>query len=325
MNSQTFAPPIKSASSRRLGSLLLALAKHAYLFLGPPLERIANFSIRCFRVFDNRIFRRALFEASSTRNAVLLANTGDNKFLVFTSDKVISRETYARGNFDFDKVRRAVGLLERQSPLETIFDVGANIGTICIPAIGKGYARHAVAFEPDPNNYRLLVANIFLNDLQSKISHHNLALGAKDGQTLEFELSPDNSGDHRIRVSTEEGIHRESARRIISVNSMTFDSAIRGASLSDSLIWMDTQGYEGCILAGASRAISARVPLVIEFWPYGMRRAGSYELLRQSILAYRFFYDLSKESPQRLPVAKIDELYLQLSGGDAAADLLLQA
>ena len=43
-----------------------------------------------------------------------------------------------------------------------------------------------------------------------------------------------------------------------------------------TMIWMDTQGFEGHILAGARNALAARTPMVLEFWTFAMNRAGSF-------------------------------------------------
>ena len=40
---------------------------------------------------------------------------------------------------------------------------------------------------------------------------------------------------------------------------------------------MDVQGYEGYILTGAKNTLQFTPPLVTEFWPYGMKRASTYE------------------------------------------------
>lgn len=51
------------------------------------------------------------------------------------------------------------------------------------------------------------------------------------------------------------------------------------------------------MLAGTSKAISNKTPLVIEFWPYGMLRAKSYMQLKKALLSggYTKFYQLDGE------------------------------
>jgi len=112
-----------------------------------------------------------------------------------------------------------------------------------------------MAFEPEPRNYRALVANIYLNDLADKITPYNLALGSEPNQELTFELSTDNGGDHRVKVRQEDGLYSESLRRNIKVKSKRLDDVINEIDNKSSLIWMDTQGFEGYVMKGAQLAL----------------------------------------------------------------------
>ncbi len=48
-------------------------------------------------------------------------------------------------------MHRAVSLLGRRG-LTSLIDIGANIGTICIPAVKCGLFDRAIAIEPEPLN-----------------------------------------------------------------------------------------------------------------------------------------------------------------------------
>jgi hypothetical protein len=64
---------------------------------------------------------------------------------------------------------------------------------------------------------------------------------------------------------------------------------------------MDTQGYEGYVLAGARQWLEAGTPLVMEFDPYLMKRASSFELLKAALANYAGFHDLWRNPPQVSP------------------------
>ncbi len=183
---------------------------------------------------------------------------------------------------------------------------------------------NAIAIEPEPRNYRALVSNIYLNDLADKITPLNLALGDRK-QTLTLELSPNNSGDHRIKVSVEKGTGSEGQRQTVIVNSESLDSVIPDIGRNSHLIWMDTQGYEGIILQGARNALALKVPMVIEFWPYGMERANSYSALRTAISVYSQYYDLSEKEPTpvKMSDSALDRLYQTLEKKGGFTDILL--
>ena len=43
------------------------------------------------------------------------------------------------------------------------------------------------------------------------------------------------------------------------------------------LVWMDAQGHEAHILAGAESLMTMDIPILTEYWPYGLRRAGALD------------------------------------------------
>jgi FkbM family methyltransferase len=210
-----------------------------------------------------------------------------------------------------------------------LIDVGANIGTICIPAVKRGLFRQAIALEPEPLNYTMLSANILINNVVERIVAYNTALGSKDDEILKFELSSDNFGDHRIKLRESEGL-KENDRNVIRVKSETFDKIIPNVQPGEALIWIDTQGSEGYVLRGASAALARQTPLVLEFWPYGMRGSESYDLLRKALTenGYKHFYDLERSiKPIPLSTESLDDLYdrydrLNEKGG-GVTDLLI--
>jgi FkbM family methyltransferase len=260
--------------------------------------------------------RRLVFD-SARPGSLIYADLGKDRFLVSAGDKIISRDIFMHGSYDIQKLHLAVSLLEGRAKLTTLIDIGANLGCICIPAVSSGAFSRAIAVEPDPRNFRLLVANVAINGLETRITSHNLALGDQDGE-LHFELSKDNFGDHRVRRSGDAGAQGEGDRETISVNATTLDRLLAPADLENALVWMDTQGYEGVILSGAGKALGPKLPLVLEFWPYGMKRTGAFPLMKSALLwaGYSHFYELIGNPPERLPLteANLDELFRRLEG-----------
>jgi FkbM family methyltransferase len=281
-----------------------------------------------------RLFR-LMGEASGADFAY--ANVGRERYLVNCRDQAISRVVFATGEFELDKLENAIRMLRRHTSitsLDLLVDVGANIGTVCIPAVARGLAQAAVGIEPHPVNCRLLRANIALNSVETRIAVHECAVGAADQETLMLEVSDDNWGDHRIAVTREDGEFGESARRRIPIRSMRLDRLVEARPGQSLLIWMDTQGYEGFVLKGAGALLAARVPIVAEFWPYGMRRAGSYSLFRELLAGYRGFIDLREVAAARqggpgagdalYPMSRLDPLHDSLNAdAQSYTDLLI--
>ena len=307
-----------SSTSRLIGWLRLPFPS--------KLHAVLVRAIGAAKIFDGETFRRAYFDTLDPNRQFSVSTHGSEKYVVLNSDKAISRVLFIKGSFDFDKVEKAISVVSavnKAFKLETLIDVGANIGTVCIPAVKRGLAANAIAIEPEPLNYRVLVANIFLNGLADRIETYHLALGSEDNQTLELELSEGHSGDHRIHVANETGT--ASSGKITSVKSETFDSVVPAVDRNSCLVWMDTQGYEGIILQGAQNIIRAQVPMVVEFWPEGMKRMRSYPALKEALLNYSEYYDLSDEHPRPVPITQksVDALYEGLGETGQWTDVLL--
>lgn len=268
------------------------------------------------RLFHSGITRRLLWDTAPP-DALLLSEGLREKFLVAAGDQTIGRAVYlSRLPFDFEKLEAVVALLKDRN-LTRLVDVGANIGTICIPAVKRGLFDSAVAIEPEPRNFALLTANVAINGLAGRIETHNLALGENDDETLIFELSQTNFGDHRARYDASHNL-----RQAIQVPSQSFDRVV--ADVSNTLVWMDTQGFEGHVLAGGTRALASQPPLVIEFWPDALQRSGGMPKLKRALAGYASMRDLNVLEDTTKPFSEraLDDLAARLGGGEAQTDLL---
>lgn len=159
--------------------------------------------------------------------------------------------------------------------------MGANIGTGSVNFITALGAKRVHAFEPAPDSYRLLRQTVVANGLEERITTHQIAL-SNTVEPVAFELDPHTWDDHRVRVATPQGADafREGRREIIEVPAATIDSLVADGTLDLTQIevaWIDIQGHESFLLDGARSLLSTDIPVVIEFWPYGLKRAGGLE------------------------------------------------
>lgn len=274
----------------------------------------------------NRRIRSVGFEVISDHQE-LIACTSEQReaFVVRARDEWIGRGLFVAGEFDFDKFVCALDVLAQHRAgafPKVLIDVGANIGSICIPAVFRGYFERAVAIEPDPKNSRLLRANVALNGLDAQIRVVEAAAGSSEGELLELELSESNFGDHRIRVSNANGSVNEASREVIKVPSSTLDSICREEQSSDVLIWMDVQGFEGTVLLGGRAFLSRGAPMVLEFCPYLIERAGSLQALILCLANYRGFVDLRYPEQVR-PIEELNDLLEEFREEHAFTDILV--
>jgi FkbM family methyltransferase len=279
--------------------------------------------------FKSTKLRRLTFDilAYNKNTTLFYVNFGREQFIVDIHDQGIGKDVFASGECEFKKFVPAIELLRKHGVYDEcpnlLIDIGANIGIICIPAVARGYVKRAVAIEPSPLHCRLLRANVALNGLTETVSVHERACGSLDGERLELELSDVNFGDNRIRLNKSPGLQGESRRRTIQIKSDTLDTLCPIQRGENSLIWMDTQGYEGHVLAGSRGWLDEMTPLCLEFWPYGMKRAtDSFQLLKSAIANYAGFYDLQHPEKFR-PIEDLDDLSMQLGDTGRFTDILV--
>lgn len=271
-------------------------------------------------------FLRACYYKALPRQ-IVAATHDDMTFVLNSGDQVIAQEIFVHGSFDLRKAQRAFALAKFDSEKSIFVDVGANIGSICLPILKHKFAESAVAIEPDALNFSLLRANSVLNGLDDRVTCHNMAVGARENEILTFELSDENYGDHRISLGQSAGQFNEQNRKTVQVKSTKLDVVLDEIIDGNLFIWMDTQGFEGYILSGAENVLSRSFPMVLEFWPYGMERAKSYDLLKSAVLGakYRVFYDLGELNPvaQPLTAEALDRLHAALAARGTFTDILL--
>jgi len=181
----------------------------------------------------------------------------------------------------------------------SFLDVGANIGLVSIPLVERRGVR-CLAFEPEPRNYRWLERNIARHGLEALFETFEVALHSEN-ETLRFELSPTNFGDHRLRGKRDP--QEESTRASILVAGRRLDDLVDLAELPRPIVAkVDTQGAEARVLLGASRSLPLIDHLICEYWPYGLHRMGdSAELLGEILKGFPFGAVLSAEkAPRRL-------------------------
>ena len=248
----------RDALSERLVSTEAKLAETTAALAAKAVEvEVARFLKEADPASRNRLFDA--FTAVGGLSDYLYVETEQARFVVNARDQAISRGLFVSGSADFEKFKTTVDLLKRYKSINTIdllVDVGANLGSICIPAITRGFVKRAIAVEPHPTNCRLLRANIALNDLLDQIEVVARAASAIDDEMLVMELSKDNWGDHRIFSAVRTGgLYGEAERKQMEVQSIKIDSLLGLEGNPALLIWMDIQGYEGQALQGRNSCL----------------------------------------------------------------------
>jgi FkbM family methyltransferase len=148
-----------------------------------------------------------------------------------------------------------------------VVDIGANIGlyTLLLARLA-GKTGRVFSFEPEPNLFAVLCENCAANRAHN-VTPFQCAAGDSNGRTT-FQRSAFNSGDNRLGQARAEttAIETEVARldEVLPVREVQF-------------IKLDVQGHELGALSGMQEVIAASpdVRVLFEFWPAGLREAGT--------------------------------------------------
>jgi len=266
--------------------------KNFYKLIDSILKKLILF----FKTTKNKKLARAALSAvyRTHQTEPFLLKIQKNENFIVHCNELISRHVFLDGSFDFFKFEKVASIIKKNNDMTTLVDVGANIGTIAIPALTRHYFKETILIEPEEKNFQILMANVYLNGLIKKVTAHNIALTDEDNSSLYLEINQDNNyGDHRIF----NGLVKSDTlneKNIMAVRGETLDKIAPNLKKENALIWMDVQGHEGIVLNGAKRSIEKQIPLVLEFVPSLIKENFTYDYFKL-LLRYSIVYDLNEE------------------------------
>jgi FkbM family methyltransferase len=200
-------------------------------------------------------------------------------------------------------------------------DIGANIGLTTIP-IAQRPSVACFAFEPEPENFRNLSINVNANCMYDHVRLFQTALFDRNAE-LEFELAPNNLGDHRIRTKPSlVNLQGENERRTITVTAVPLDDIVLDVAGSLA-VKIDVQGAEPFVIAGGRRTIANADLLVLEWAPYHIARMGGdhraiLAMLRQSFLVARIAEAERAPSEVARPIGDVCDQLEETFGADSS-------
>ncbi len=153
---------------------------------------------------------------------------------------------------------------------DIVIDVGANIGYYTLlSAKSVGNAGRVFAFEPEPENFKLLQKNIKVNNYKNTITE-NYAVSNTNGKISLF-LAKNGIVGHRIYDS-------DDCSDSILVNKITLDDYFTKLNLLDKInfVKIDVEGFEFGVLKGMVKIIekSKNLKLFVEFNRISLEEAG---------------------------------------------------
>ena len=186
-------------------------------------------------------------------------------------------------------------ILQSLRPGDLFVDVGANVGSYTVLAAG-GAGANCLAFEPVPSTFVNLLDNIRLNNIESKATPRNIAIGAASA-SLAFT-----TGLHTVNHVVADG---EAVGTTIRVPVEPLDSVLAGSPVT--VMKIDVEGFETEVLNGASDAMQrdSLLAVVMELNGSGLRYGHDEIQLHQRMLRWGF------------TTARYDPLQRKLTAGSA--------
>jgi FkbM family methyltransferase len=155
-------------------------------------------------------------------------------------------------------------ILDELRPDDRIADVGANIGLYAIVVARHLTSGRVYAFEPDPVNAALLRRHLALNGVADRVEVIQAAAGEASGSASFVAAGSTLSSMVGTRWDDPD-------LEVVTVPTVTLDEALPSGA---DILKIDTEGYEGHVLAGAAVLLSDpnRRPrlLVVEVHPEAM-------------------------------------------------------
>jgi FkbM family methyltransferase len=231
----------------------------------PPTKlksRLSRFSYRILKLLSKSkrgqslLTLGTLFTINQSRNTVI---RGRSFTFSFVSDTWLPRrfldvETLEPGTLSW---------IDEMSEGSILWDIGANVGGYSIYA-AKSKGGSVFAFEPSPFNLEFLARNIWLNNLEDKITVIPIALSQFASQApfkmkrIEWAGSGSSFGDTNDAFSESEsfkyvtiGLPVDTVREIFKIPTPEY-------------IKLDVDGIEALILAGATDALAQAKSVLVE-------------------------------------------------------------
>ncbi len=236
-------------------------------------------------IFKNKFLLKAATHAYHKTNKLkgnfFYYEKNDLSFLLHRNE-TISNSIFLDGEFEFSKFKKSLKFIKKK---RTLFDVGANIGSITIPSLKQRLFKNVIAFEPNPESLKLLKVNILINNLENKVKLYDLALtNKKTKKTLKSDLKL-NRGDNRLINEKKKG------KNFFEVKTDLLDNFTLKYNKDNCLIKIDVQGEESIILFSSQKTLSKKIPIIIEFEPYNLKKNWKKYFV-YIFKYYKYFYDL---------------------------------
>lgn len=165
----------------------------------------------------------------------------------------IDNRLLARAPFEDAQIESARRIVQAEA-IDTVLDIGANIGLYTI-VLGRLPGVRAVhAFEPVARNVNQLHGNVFANDLDDVVRVHRLALSDREGEA-QIHVDPRSTGVSTLEAGQAERRPRAyRAQETVRLARLDDVLALEGARV---FVKIDVEGHALAVLRGMPRFLAA--------------------------------------------------------------------
>jgi FkbM family methyltransferase len=197
--------------------------------------------------------------------------------------------TFWRAKSLITKEPSTIAWIDTFQPGEILYDVGANVGGYTILA-AKHKGVKVYAFEPEAENYSLLVQNIALNGLDAKA--YCLAITDEEKfDTLHLSVRGAGGSCHTFGAATgPTGEERNGDHPEQPAIGMTLDGLVERGLPQPHHIKIDVDGLERDVIAGAAKTLANTQSLLVEINP----ALQDHMAILASLKELGFTYDLEQ-------------------------------
>lgn len=185
-----------------------------------------------------------------------------HKIFINSKDTGIAPYLLMNKTFAADEVLLLNKILK---PNMVFVDIGANVGYFSLIAAKLvGDQGQVYAFEPDPENFKLLEKNIKVNNYKNIIAI-NKAISNKSGKARLY-LEPDNLCGHSLVA--------KNGNKFVEVETIILDEFLKNKKID--VIKIDVEGFEPAAFEGMKNTIknNDKISMITEFYPEAIKKAG---------------------------------------------------
>ena len=230
------------------------------------LKKLPKYAGACVQALFTRGPRSYLKLLSKSPYTVKDLDRFSVSMIIDIRDPAISKPILVLGEYEPGFTQVFLALAPQCS---TFLDIGANIGFFTLLASNVMPNGQIWSIEPDPDNVRVLRANVALNVFQDRVKVLHAAASDVDGEIYFSSLGYAANIGARFTAKDPDTLLARSlpgSAAPTKVRALKIDTLLRDQRLD--LVKIDVEGHEPSVLAGMQRVLTESRPIILsEFAP----------------------------------------------------------